>query len=296
MNRRPAPSKRTIKPLAPGRRFESGSRAMHGRSARLLAFMFAVAVATFLGLSSNGRTSGFEPERGGSNPPGPVPVTLTSSTTPGLSHGAANLTPDDGSKVLASRGDVTTIPATFNYGSNVGGSVACNEVASAASEVAECALRAGLRTQQATPATPPPDCGCEIPPPVWTLWAQQKGASQDTLELLTTIGNEYARDGVDMPCLLACIAAPESSFNPASCGNVGERGLIQINPNHKASMHRAGLDFNCEADRLRYGCLLITAAIDSGKGLRRALQPWRNTRNEALDQYYALLSSEWGTE
>lgn len=132
-------------------------------------------------------------------------------------------------------------------------------------------------------------------PPAWTLWAQQHGASETTLALLTDIGGEYARDGYDMPCLLACIANPESSFNPGCRGAAGERGLAQIHPCHRRTMAALGLDFNSEADRLRFACHLITDALDNGATLRTALRPW-TTRRKALAQYFDMEGLDHGTD
>ncbi len=132
-------------------------------------------------------------------------------------------------------------------------------------------------------------CYCDVPPPACELWAQDNGASDDTLEMVRWIAAENPRQDIDVEALLFALAKPESGFSMKCIGGAGERGLLQCHPCHQAAMRRAGLDWTDEHDRLTF-CLrcLIFPHLDAGQSLRRALSAWPNTRGRALRDYVAI--------
>ena len=56
----------------------------------------------------------------------------------------------------------------------------------------------------------------------------------------------------DMQANIVAVVQCESRWDPRAVGMLGERGLLQIHPIHRAPMAKAGLDFGQEGDRLRW--------------------------------------------
>lgn len=132
------------------------------------------------------------------------------------------------------------------------------------------------------------DGQCYPPPPVWEIVAGEDwGWGEDAIWVLHQVALEYQRDDVDMGALLASIAKYESGGRIGAKGRAGELGLIQIHKCHRKRMAGMGLDFNQEIDRLRFGCYLITTALDEGKSLNTALRPW-TVKTKAMRTYRDL--------
>jgi hypothetical protein len=94
--------------------------------------------------------------------------------------------------------------------------------------------------------------------------------TKEVVELLYITPLEYNIS----PLLLLALAHPESGFDKTDTGSAGEKGLIQIHTCHKRSMKKAGLDYSVEADRIRWGCMMIRSRLDNGKSLHQAIKPW----------------------
>lgn len=112
----------------------------------------------------------------------------------------------------------------------------------------------------------------EPPATVGVAGQQRRLAAQPRLAEPTPLPEGYAApagyvlwvtgpySAVEVPFAFAvqavAVAQCESRFNPAAVGHAGEKGILQIHPIHRARMAEAGLDFESEADRLRYAVAL----------------------------------------
>jgi len=84
----------------------------------------------------------------------------------------------------------------------------------------------------------------------------------------------------------------ESSFYVDCLGGAGERGLLQVHPNHRDSMRRMGLDYDKEPDRLMWAAIHIRQQLAKGHSLYHALLPWRARRDQALRLFRRLTDGE----
>lgn len=104
---------------------------------------------------------------------------------------------------------------------------------------------------------------------LWGLDTEPAGADDHDYDQQLHQGATVPTDNLD-GCTVAeleeaCVAIPaamfrtvrlvadcESKWNPAAVGKLGERGLLQLHPTHRAAMSKAGLDYGQEVDRWKW--------------------------------------------